>query len=413
MAINAKRVVKTVLINLLFLTLLILLFEILISILPVRSLTRSLRWISLKEAEMSSKQIHSSWGITYLPNVDLVLDYTGRERTQIRTKIRTIPMPGYPEYGMRDDGVDAHAEMVIPVFGDSFTFGATVELDQVWCERIEREHPYIDMLNLANGGGVVKAYEQYRILKDVLPPHDYVIYALWLGNEFIDNYGLSECQIHLNEIRREYETQKKMNRYINPSAFLSLSRETINLILRKFKDSGTSPSQYARGEYLGEHTPQLWHDEFGHFFLHPNNLILVRYCEPEYIDERIAIGIEKTKETLIKFKNIMGSRKLIVFLLPFKEQVYDNIVLPHRPALDLTKPNRIVMDFCSKNNIQCFDLLPVIKKHRNIKMYWDYDLHFNAEGQAIASIEIEKILKRLNIIGKTGVKTTDKKVPVL
>lgn len=408
MAISLRRGAKIILINLFILVILILLFEIIISICPPPFAERSLRWIDLKEAEMSTKQIHPSWGISYVPNIDVVLDYTGRERSQIRNRLQTIPIPGYPAYGMRDDGLDASAEMIIPVFGDSFTFGATVEQAQVWCERIEERNPKLNMLNLANGGGIVKAYEQYRILEDVLPPHDYVIYAMWLGNEFIDNFGLSECQSQLNEIRREYETQKKLNRYVNRSAFLSLSREATNLILRKFRDAGTSPCQYARGEYLGEQTPQLWHDEYGHFFLHPNNLILVRYCEPEYADERISVGIAKTKEALLKFSDIMDARKLLIFLLPFKAQVYDNIVQPRRPALDLTKPNGVVMDFCAENDIQCFDLLPAIKEQRNRKMYWDYDLHFNGEGQAIASIEIEKILKRLNIIGRTEVKAAVK-----
>ena len=85
-------------------------------------------------------------------------------------------IPGYEQKGMRDDGFDLEKEKCTVVFGDSYTFGSGINESEIWCERIEKKYKNIDYLNLANGGGVSKALDQYKLLKDNLPPHQTVIY---------------------------------------------------------------------------------------------------------------------------------------------------------------------------------------------------------------------------------------------
>jgi hypothetical protein len=97
---------------------------------------------------------HPRWGWGFAANVEFPSD---------DIRIRTVSIPGAPEHGMRDRGVDPSRPIVAAVLGDSFTFGADVDIDDIWCHRIESRHPQLEMLNLAVGGGAAKAAEQYAV----------------------------------------------------------------------------------------------------------------------------------------------------------------------------------------------------------------------------------------------------------
>lgn len=338
-----------------------------------------------------STQYHPKWGWSFLPNIDAVWDWTGRERTTISTSFRTLPMPGYQDYGMRDDGLNAEAQAVIPVFGDSFTFGATVERDEIWSELIEERNPEIDMLNLANGGGLTKATEQYQILRDLLPSHDFVIYEMWLGNEFLDNWALPRGQGQLGELQQAHSSRIKELKFQTMSKLAVVAFKAADRI-QEIQDPQQDELAYVdEGE-------QLWDDEYGNFYLYPANPILNRYAEPETEDEKIVTGIQNTRDALVQMKSLAGERTLVIILFPFKSQLYDDIVMPQRPELELTKPNNIVMDFCKELEIMCLDLLPALKQYKAEKLYWDYDMHFTEAGQYHASVEIESMLKQQGIL---------------
>ncbi|MGD8751438.1 MAG: hypothetical protein PVG14_08445 [Anaerolineales bacterium] len=340
-----------------------------------------------------STQIHPTWGWSFIPNVDSVWeeDWKRRERTPIRINFETLPIPGYSQYGMRDDGLDSNVETIIPVFGDSFSFGSTVELKEIWSELIERRNPEIDMLNLAGGGGLTKAVEQYAILRDLLPQHDIVIYQMWLGNEFFDNYAFPKEQARVTEIRSAHVAETQKRRLQSASYLAYVVFEAIDNI------QNVIDSQQDEYAYVVE-TDQLWDVEFGNFYLYPANPILLRYTEPDYSDERIIEGIQSTEDALLRMKSLVGNRELIIILFPFKEQLYEEIVMPHRLELDLTKPNKIVMNLCAVHTVTCFDLLPRFDKYKDSKLYWDYDPHFTQMGQLYASIEVEAIMRKHEVI---------------
>ncbi len=340
-----------------------------------------------------STQYHPSWGWSFVPNADTVWeeDWRGRERATIKTQFRTLPIPGYPEYGMRDDGLDEGAESVIVVLGDSFTFGSTVEMAETWPELIEERNPRVDMLNLAAGGGLTKAVEQYRILRDRLPSHDTVIYAMWLGNEFLDNYAFPRGAGRFDELAREHlaETQKRRIQSASYVAYIvGEAIDNAQMLL--------SPAPDAL-EYEAE-VEQLWDDRYGNFFLYPANPILLRYAEPEHTDDRIINGLQNTRAALERMKLLVGERRLVVLLFPFKAQLHEDLILPHRPELDLQRPNRIVKDFCQATGVTCLDLLPALGQNIEEKLFWDYDPHFTPAGQLFASIEVEAQLRQLNLL---------------
>ncbi len=340
-----------------------------------------------------STQYHPQWGWSFVPSIDTVWEegWRGRERTTIRTRFRTLPIPGYPDYGMRDDGLDLGREAVIPVLGDSFTFGSTVELTETWSELIEERNPEVDMLNLASGGGLTKAVEEYRILRDRLPPHETVIYAMWLGNEFLDNYAFPTGHRRFEDLAKAHvaETQKRRIQAASYVAYVAV--EAIDNVQKLLMP------QQVELTYENE-VEQLWDERYGNFYLYPANAILLRYAEAEYEDERILIGIQNTQAALERMSLLVEDRQLIVLLFPFKAQLHADLIALHRPELDLAKPNRIVMELCKRFEITCFDLLPHLERFREEKLFWDYDPHFTPAGQFHASLEAEALLRQLNLL---------------
>jgi len=369
-------------------------------IIPVES--DEFKRVRLQREFKQSTKFHPQWGWSFVPDADATWDYTGREREPIKIRFQTMPIPGYPDYGMRDDGLSSRAEQVIPILGDSFTFGATVERDEIWCELIEERNPAVDMLNLANGGGLTKACAQYEILRDLLPAHDVVIYEMWLGNEFFDNYAFPQLQPTLQTRIEEHTSDIRRLRLLSVSkvGFMAYSaqqnvRRTWRSVLKRTRKLGKPEDESLR--YVAE-ADQMWDERYGNFYLRPRNPILSRYAEPEYSDERIISGVHNTEKALLDMKSLVGERELVVILFPFKAQLHEDLVKEQRPELDLDKPNRIVESFCTQHDVVCMDLLPLLRAKEGQQLYWDYDTHFTSVGQMVASGEVESLLRNHGII---------------
>ncbi len=332
-------------------------------------------------------QHHPEWGWTFRPNVDARWNegWRGREKSDINNRYVTRPIPGYPYFGMRDDGLNERAESVIPVFGDSFTFGSTVEAEETWVEVIEERHPRLDLLNLASGGGLTKAVAQYDILRDLLPHHDTVVYAMWMGNEFADNWAFPRGVERSASLAVAHDVATQRWRIEAASRLAYVVGESVFNLQRML---GAPPDEL---NYLPEGSG-LWDDRFGNFNLHPANPILTRYAEPIFEDSRIEEGIENTEKAMAEMKILAGDRRLVIIMLPFKEQLYDDLVLSHRPELQLDRPNAIVSEMCRRRAVSCYDLLPELRPHQHEKLYWDYDPHFTKEGQRLAALTVERLI---------------------
>ena len=316
---------------------------------------------------------HPRWGWGFAPNVDFPSD---------DIRIRTVPIPGAPEYGMRDRGVDPSRPTVAAVLGDSFTFGADVDIDDIWCHRIESRHPQLEMLNLAVGGGAAKAAEQYAVLRDGLPPHALVIYAMWLGNEFDDNAASRSPPAHAGGVRWRLRQQYERLRF----AVLAHSKLAA-LLGDRLRRLHADPA--ARTDYAPE-SDGVPNERFGPFRMSPNNPVLTRYAAPEITDDWILEGIRKTEVALQRLKELAGARRLLVLLFPFKEQVHADITLGLNPRLDLEQPNRIVLAMCARLGIDCVDTLEVCRQHADEPLFWQMGVHFNPRGHAVVADETER-----------------------
>ena len=90
--------------------------------------------------------------------------------------------------------------------------------------------------------------------------------------------------------------------------------------------------------------------------------------------------------------------EIVIILFPFKAQLHGQLIKAHRPELDLTKPNDIVLAQCERHDVMCIDILPSLSQYQAEKLFWDYDPHFNKIGQGYASLAVEDALKQEFVI---------------
>ena len=332
-------------------------------------------------------KINPLWGWGFAPNVDVIWDQSGRERKSMTYRFRTVPIPGYEDYGTRDDGWNSKAQHTMVVLGDSFTFGAFVELEDIWCERIEARNPGIDMLNLATGSGIAKAGREYEVLKDRLPPHEAIIYEMYLGNEFLDNYVFPDA---IKNIADETAWNTYMSRRARILGFSKLLFGAHHLASKA--KAALLGSKHHATQYEDE-PDGYWDERFGNFLLKPKNPILLRYAETTYTDDRIPKGIEETERRMVRLRDLAGGKRFLILLFPFKEMTHFDVIREKVSGIDIGKPNRIVMELCQKHDIPCADLTESIRQHANENLYWDYDHHFNRLGQYYASQAAEQALR--------------------
>lgn len=346
-----------------------------------------------EERFLRTVKLNPLWGFSFVPNIDVFWDDTSRERQKMAYRFRTVPIPGYEHYGMRDDGWNPRAQRTIAVLGDSFSFGTSVDNEDIWCERIEARNPQIDMLNLATGSGIAKAVLEYQVLRDRVPAHQAVVYEMYLGNEFLDNSVFSEFVP--GNMDEEIASQEATHRRLRLLGFSKLLFGAYTLASRS--KAALLGSRTRATEYAAE-ADGYWDERFGNFLLKPKNPILLRYAEMEYSDERISKGIAETERAMRRMRDLVGNRRFVILLFPFKEMIHFDAIRDHVNDIDIGKPSRIVLELCRKNNISCADLTPGIQPHANEKLYWDYDHHFNKLGQFYAAQVAEQALKENGII---------------
>jgi len=93
--------------------------------------------------------------------------------------------------------------------------------------------------------------------------------------------------------------------------------------------------------------------------------------------------------------------KLLIVIIPTREQVYEYL-RPSGGMLDWEYPNRRLTEYCEKEGISVFDLLPEFRSYANPKpklaldpmedLYWSHDYHLNIKGNQLAGLLIGRYL---------------------
>ena len=120
------------------------------------------------------------------------------------------------------------------------------------------------------------------------------------------------------------------------------------------------------------------------------------------------------------FKNIKNiesvatenNAKLLIIIIPTKEQVYPFLFDWKGVGLDYERPNKKIINFFNKEGFNYIDLLPLFKEFANQKprkllspnddFYWRYDGHWSVNGEHLVALLVAKYILENNMIAITG-----------
>jgi Tol biopolymer transport system component/lysophospholipase L1-like esterase len=258
------------------------------------------------------------------------------------------------------------------VIGDSFTQGAQVEFEDLFSSRLNGMFPDRVVVNAGVSGlGVGQEYNYFVDKGQHLNP-DLVILQLGSFNDFMNV---------------EPGRPSPGDRLMSISALARLL-----LASRRFGESAELP--------LGRWTePFSKHEQ-------QNIDFNIFYNKTSALKQR---DTEQLGRYLRLFKGAVEMRggKLLVVLLPSKEQVHDHYLDEvlrsfsiDRAFIDMQRPNKILGELTQALGIEFLDTLPAFKT-ANTKLFFDRDEHLAAGGHAVMASAIAAYVKKTR--GQTSV----------
>ena len=367
----------------------VLLLEILLRLIPLPvGFSSYLKVIGMLEEQKAGYIRDPQTGMTVLqPGQSLTWSIMDGEWT-----VTTVPFPGNPQLGLRDDGIDPKARRKVFALGDSYTFGFGVDDGQVWHEVLERRYNGgVDIFNLrAIGNSIVDIRNMYPLYKDRLA-HDAVFLCIYLGNEFIDAHigagrnaaaGASEGAVgRPSDGGRQGELQGELFGYVKSHSYTA--RLVKYLFLSQWTKLGYYNLDTRREVYQPEDSPLV-------FTIDYEQDILVRTCEKEYSTE-MEEGVTAFRQALAELVLLAreDGKEVYAFVFPFKEQAYweqwaHQLEEPGR--YERLKPNRIVGEALEGQKVAFYDLTDdLIELGKEEVLYWPIDSHWNPAGNRAAA----------------------------
>lgn len=276
-----------------------------------------------------------------------------------------------------DEFVYKEEDYNIFLLGDSFAQCLQSNYSNCVHQRLEKNlrEDYNESLNIFNFGiGGYGTMHEFSVLKEYYEEYKPKLVILY----FLPQNDVSDNLDYLKNVSSQ-EQIKEVIRKLMPKSlifFTSRFRTLINNLLLKSEQYRLKMS-------------------YGNQAIKDYQVYL-----SDYNSELEGLWEEELK-TLEDINNFCISRNitLLIVIVTSNEQVYEEDwarIMETYPSLklqsyNLTKPNSIISEFAEEDNISYIDLLPLFKQNQD-RLHWEYDGHWNDEGQIYASEQIEKYL---------------------
>jgi hypothetical protein len=298
--------------------------------------------------------------------------------------VRTTSL-GFEGIGFRNGEVNGPVYAI--ALGDSFTWGEGVNDDEVWPWLLQARTG-LNFVNMGVSGYSAVQYE--RVLEKyglALKPK--LILWTFFPNDFYDSEHFQWRMETGRLAQRGSSADEDSSNW--PETWDAFGRShslLYNLVTLPFIE---------RDEV----------EEYQRVYYRDRNLDLTFSMEPywqkrlDLADPKIARGWELTHQAILQGQELAAGAdaRLVVVILPFKEQTYWPIVknlLDHPERYDVDRPAEMVRALCVEENISCIDLVPAFKEHAMLgeQVYFRYDAHWNARGHTLAAqIIYERLLE--------------------
>lgn len=292
----------------------------------------------------------------------------------------------------------------VVVLGDSFTFASGgIPWGWGWPALLEREldrrlEPPVEVINL----GVPAVGPRFELrmweLEGARLAPDVVLLAFFVGNDFTDESGTPLGTRRDSALARWSVTWRLVRNLLRLHRERAAGLDAVPSVApeeRKLERGGVERSEY-RQRYRDDE-PRF--SEEVYLEIEEGRLRLVR-ADHRQIFERL---FADTREVLVRLHRSVRARgaRFFVVLVPDEFQVSEEVLarIVERyeldpDQLDLTLPQRRLMELCEAEAIACLDLLPVLKTAPE-RVYRVRDTHWNLAGNRRAARAIGEALAEL------------------
>lgn len=289
-------------------------------------------------------------------------------------------------FGFRNSPSDLKPPHRVVVLGDSFGMGLGVSQDKHWAALLKLDRIPVYNLSMpstcAAHGAARLTLELVRLN---LPPGATIIAPVYTGND------VDECGKSVDELLAE-----------GPQSW--------------WKRGSTAIEDYRSRSPLRQLGMRLVYR-----FLFSDPVVTVRNVPPlgdilfytphdkaARLSERELLGSHKfdnLKHGLLRIKSLADSHqgKVLVVLIPPKEEVYDwmlHYTRPWEPSGQPSEIARAIRSVCEENDLDFIDLTPSLISEakralgRGEMLWWRDDSHWNPEGHRVAARIIEETLNQ-------------------
>jgi hypothetical protein len=279
----------------------------------------------------------------------------------------------------------------ILMIGDSMVYGATVEKNESFEYLVEKnlsnqallsgKYSKVEVFNLGLPGANTRDYlETYNKFKAY--DYDLVVLVLYADNDFT-NY--------------DFNLEKYYNIYnfFDQIMFKNI-RDSISSLLKL----GQRPDCEKYKGIITDYYLNLCENNFLNW-----NLIDKFIQFKDYNDYYNEIADNFDKKTAVRihlgeFKEISTekNKSLMIFIIPGKYQVSNSSFeelqkVGLKTSEEILKNRKIqdkILNWCSENQVKCYDLLPIFKANLKTDYYWVIDDHLNEDGNQKVADEMTK-----------------------
>ena len=275
--------------------------------------------------------------------------------------------------GLRENFEVEYSSIKIAFFGDSFTFGHGVNVEDRYTNvfsRISKKYKYNEVVSLSYKNGFQPEHYEFflRNVSDLKP--EKIIIGLYLGNDLYSDVLETDYDVNTNSLKLPYRLiQEKGQMAINlselaePWSFLSRNTNTGKFFVKVL--GRTALRAYLFRGFEGPNSPNSKHIETGEVDLSKN----------------------RAMKSLLRINRLAKQRGSELNILLIPQNFYFGDENPHihpdlKDAYELRKIRKgnnllnSIIEFCAVKSLTCFDPSSILDRTD----YFPQDAHWNVQG---------------------------------
>ena len=304
------------------------------------------------------------------------------------------------ELGCFDDPYRGEKDYILLV-GDSFVHGHAPFADK-WGSQLEKLLGYRVLKCGVDGYGTKQEYLKAQEIIGIIKTDPRLIILGYFLNDLEDDYLFPRQTVidgyvmHLKELQN-IETGEVSLRENLEKDFSTLSSGSfikIKNIIKRNSIIGRIFADFVKANIMSGPKSNI------------NNKVSLSFFEFPWIENAWKNHFENID--LLKSLAIKNNAKLLIVIIPTREQVYQFLFDWQGARLNPETPNKKIINFLKNAGIGYVNLLPLLKEYanqlpRNLlspsdDLYWQYDGHWSINGEHLAGLLVAKDILESKVI---------------